>query len=268
MMINKAPRPSLDQVATARQIALFLDYDGTLAEFALTPDQIDPKPEVIALLTRLSHCPQLHVNVVSGRRLAHIQALLPVPNILLAGTYGLEMQLPDGRQFSRAELEAIQPALERLKPQWKQLLVDRAGFYLEDKVWALAIHARYAEENEAQFVLGKAHDIALDVISLDQFRWLTGHRFCEVSPLWANKGITVKNLISDYAAPDLLSIYVGDDGMDEEAFAIVKAQGGLTILVADRPRATQADYRLDSPAQVGHWLNQLAAQLEAAAQQT
>ncbi|HSD82995.1 MAG TPA: trehalose-phosphatase, partial [Anaerolineae bacterium] len=159
-MTNEDPHDLLAQITTASRIVLFLDYDGTLADFALTPDQIDPSPEVIALLTRLSYIPQLRVIVLSGRRLGHIQALLPVPHILLAGTYGLEMQLPDGKHLDRAQLSTIRPTLDHLKLQWTRLIAGRVGFYLEDKVWALALHAKYAEEGEAQQILKQAAALA------------------------------------------------------------------------------------------------------------
>ena len=37
----------------ARRLWLFLDYDGTLADFADTPEHVNPDPEVIDLLTGL-----------------------------------------------------------------------------------------------------------------------------------------------------------------------------------------------------------------------
>ncbi len=261
--MNEAPQPGFAQITTAQHIALFLDYDGTLAEFAPSPDQIDLNPEVIALVTRLSRIPQLNVIVISGRRLSHVLALLPIPNILLAGTYGLEMQLPDGNRIDRVQLSTLHPALDQLELQWAQLIAGRAGFYLEDKGWALALHARYAEEDEAQNVLKQAADMAVEAISSSQFRGIKGTRFFEVAPLLANKGLTVSYLLDQYAAPGPLPVYLGDDTMDEEAFAVVKDRGGIPIVVATRPRITQATYRLESPAQVRQWLGQLVAQLEA-----
>lgn len=77
------------QIAKANQVWLFLDYDGTLADFAPTPDHVEPNPEIALLLTRLNDHPRIRVTVISGRRLSHIQKLIPVPGILLAGTYGI-----------------------------------------------------------------------------------------------------------------------------------------------------------------------------------
>jgi hypothetical protein len=37
-----------------------------------------------------------------------------------------------------------------VKPRWERLIADRDGFFLEDKGWALAIHARFAADGEAE----------------------------------------------------------------------------------------------------------------------
>ena len=88
------PQEIIDRLEEAERLQLFLDYDGTLAEFAPTPDDILPDPEVIEILTGLRDHPDIWVAVVSGRRLDHIRALLPIPGILLTGTYGIEALTP------------------------------------------------------------------------------------------------------------------------------------------------------------------------------
>ena len=75
----------------AETLRLFLDYDGTLDEFAPTPDIVLPNREVISILEQLVGAKGILPAVISGRRLAHIQKLLPVEGLLIAGTYGLEI---------------------------------------------------------------------------------------------------------------------------------------------------------------------------------
>ena len=127
-------------------VDLYLDYDGTLAVFAPTPDDVLPNDDVIGLISQLADLPNVRVSIVSGRRLAHIRKLIPVKGILLAGTYGVEMQTPDGKEIHQIEYESIRPTLDSLKPRWQELIKGEEGFYLEDKGWAFAIHARNAEE--------------------------------------------------------------------------------------------------------------------------
>ncbi|HLF28477.1 MAG TPA: trehalose-phosphatase [Anaerolineae bacterium] len=255
------PEQVLQRLIQAERRWLFLDYDGTLDEFAPTPDHVLPNPEVIELVTRLSRCPHTRVVVLSGRRLGHVLSLLPVPGVLLAGAYGIELHLPDGERLARATYDAVRPALENLKPRWAQLIAGRQGFSLEDKIWALALHARFAEAREAEAVLSVARAAATEALSAGPFRLLGGHRFLEVGPKLAHKGETVRYIFERYPWPGALSVYVGDDDKDEEAFEVIKAHGGIPILAASEPRATHADCRLESPQRVREWLSVLVEHL-------
>lgn len=245
------------RLVEARRLWLFLDYDGTLADFADTPEHVDPEPEVISVLTGLVQSPHLRTAVVSGRRLSHLRSLLGVPGLLLAGTYGIELQTPKGERINRVAYATIRPALDTLKPSWEHLIAGREGFFLEDKGWTLALHARFAEEDEAKEVLAAAHRLAVEAAHGGPFRLLGGHKFLEIGPRLAHKGHTVDYLLEHYPWPDALPIYVGDDDKDEEAFGVIKARDGIPILVAREPRHTQADCRLESPQAVRQWLGTL-----------
>jgi trehalose 6-phosphate phosphatase len=253
-----------DRLAGAQRLWLFLDYDGTLADFAPTPEHVTPDPELVDLLTRLAHNPRFRVAVVSGRRLAHVQKLVPVPGILLAGTYGIELQTPDGKRVDRLDYQVIRPALDGLKPHWAGLIAGRGGFYLEDKGWTLALHARFAGEDVAEQVLETARGMAAEAIRSDAgelFRLLGGHKFLEVGPRLADKGRTVEYLLETDPWPGALPLYLGDDDKDEEAFSVIKAAGGIAVLVAAQPRETEADFRLESPQKARSLLERLVTSL-------
>jgi trehalose 6-phosphate phosphatase len=253
--------PSLEaRLAGAERLWLFLDYDGTLAGFAPTPEHVTPDPELIELLSGLADHPRLRLAIVSGRRLSHVQRLVPVPGLLLAGTYGIELQTPGGERIDRLDLDAIRPTLEALMPGWKALIAGRDGFFLEDKGWALALHARFADEDAAQQVLAAARAMAAratDNAAPDLFRLLGGHKFLEIGPRLAHKGRTVAYLLDRYPWPGALPVYLGDDDKDEEAFGAIKERGGVAVLVAAEPRDTEADYRLESPQAARQWLRSL-----------
>ena len=245
------------RLAEAPCVWLFLDYDGTLADFAPTPEHVNPDPDVVELLRSLSQDPRLRVAVVSGRRLSHVRSLLPVPGLLLAGTYGIELQTPEGEQINRTAYENIRPALDVLKPHWEHLIAGREGFFLEDKGWALALHARFADEHEAEQILDVGRQMAREAAGSGPYRLLGGHKFLEIGPTLANKGCTVEYLLGHYPWPGALPVYLGDDDKDEEAFGAIKAQGGIAILVASEPRKTKANYRLESPQAARRWLRTL-----------
>jgi trehalose-phosphatase len=243
---------------------LFLDYDGTLADFAPTPEEITPVPQVVQLLNRLAAKPAVRLSVISGRRLPDVQSLLPVPGIYLAGTYGVEIQMPSGELIRRANYDDLRPFLEKVKSEWNEIIENRTGFFLEDKGWALALHARFAEDEEAAEVLALAREVVNRRLPEEQFRILGGHKFLEAAPAVAHKGGTVVYLLDHYPLPGAQLLYIGDDDKDEEAFEEIHTRGGIAVKVASGSQPTQpseADYWLDSPQAVNLWLETLYARL-------
>jgi trehalose 6-phosphate phosphatase len=246
-----------ERLAGAARLWLFLDYDGTLADFAPTPEDVAPDPALADLVARLAKQPRLRVTIISGRPLEDIRRLVPAPGIWLAGTYGIEMETPQGKRWNRVELDAVRPTLERLKPRWEQSIAGRAGFYVEDKGWTLALHARFAEDDEAERVLAGARRLATAAAASAPpglFRILGGHKFLEIGPALAHKGRSVEYLLDREPWPGAVPVYLGDDDKDEEAFGAIQARGGVAILVAAEARPTQADLCLESTQAARQWL--------------
>ncbi|NLG96955.1 MAG: trehalose-phosphatase [Chloroflexi bacterium] len=243
-----------DKVAGGGRLWLFLDYDGTLAEFAPTPDTILPDEELIDLLTRLANYPDhLRVVIMSGRRYKHIEALLPVRGILLAGTYGIEFKTWEGEQVRLIDFESERPFLDQVKKHWKSIVEANPRVYLEDKGYSLALHARRLSDQEARKVIDDAKQYARDVVARGTFRMMGGYKFLEVAPTIANKGQSVATLLKRFPWPNADLVFFGDDDKDEEAFQVIKKHGGTAIL-AGPARPTLADWRVDGPAQVREWL--------------
>lgn len=250
-----------ERLRQADSVRLFLDYDGTLADFAPTPDIADPDPIVVGLVRRLAQHPRLRIAVISGRRLAHLKRMLPDSGCLLAGTYGIEWFLPEGEGVESLDLSAIRPPLEGLKPEWEAIAASRPGVYLEDKGWSLALHARFASDSDAEQAMAEARLAAARWIDLGRpesiFRQHGGPRFFEVCPALAHKGQTVEWLLAHDPRPGGLPVYIGDDYNDEDAFGTIHQHGGLAILVSHEPRPTQADMRLHNPQAARQWLEEL-----------
>ncbi len=244
----------------AQKVWLFLDYDGTLAEFSPTPETVTPDPAVIALIRRLADHPLRRVAVVSGRRLGDLQKLLPVASIYLAGVYGIELLTPSGEMIQRADLHEIRPFLARIKPRWQALIEGQEGFYLEDKGWALALHARFAEEDAAARVLSAARDLPDNAPLPDRVRFLEGRKFLEVAPSLADKGEAVAHLLKTYRWRGAKPIYIGDDDKDAPAFGVVRSKGGRAVQVSNPARqvTVEVDCVLESPAAAREWLDGLA----------
>ena len=254
---TESPQVIFANLKIHQKIWLFLDYDGTLANFSPNPDVIQPEDELIDLLSRLTEHPRLHTAIVSGRRLGHIQALVPIKGIWLAGTYGIEMRTPAGCRLDMLPYDKVRPLIEQIKPDWQVLLQDNQDFYLEDKGWSLAIHGRFASDCTAEKVFAKAREIANKHMTQNMLHLLGGNKFLEVCPIIAAKPKAIEYIIENEPVPGSIPVYIGDDDKDELAFTTVRKHGGIPIVVAAKERATQALYRLPTPRAVRAWLEDL-----------
>jgi len=247
----------------SQRLWLFLDYDGTLADFAPTPEIIETNPRVISILEQLVRISSIRVTILSGRRLGHVRLLLPITGIFLAGTYGIELLTPANETIQRVEHAEIRPVLETIKPQWEQIIRGRSNFFLEDKSWTLALHTRFAADDEAQEVLAHARQVIDQTASDSRFRILGGHKFLEIAPRLASKKETVTYLLNQYPLPGANLLYIGDDDKDEEAFPVIHANQGVAVKVhqpSQRSYPTTADFFFEAPDETLGWLDELAQQ--------
>ena len=237
---------------TTSRLLLCLDYDGTLAPIAARPEEARPTAALLALLTQLVACRHLAVAIVSGRALSDLRTLLPVQGLVFVGFHGCEVSTADGKTRLLVPGGMVPLAIARLRQEIAPMLVDMPGFLLEDKRYALALHYRQAkpadkwiiEEFLAAVRAYRGKGIALEVIH--------GKEVVEVRPVGGNKGRAVQFLLAGSYA-NTLPIYIGDDVTDEEAFTVLGEQG-VTIVVADPPRPSAAQYYLRNVSEVLRFL--------------
>jgi len=245
------------RLAAGGQVWLFLDYDGTLVPIVHRLEQVHSDVALVELLTRLTKLSAIRVIILSGRSLSSLRAMLPIPGLTLAGTYGIEIQMPGQGVVMRAEPTRVRPIIEQVKLAWTQLVAGCSGFVLEDKGLAVALHASLADPRDVDSVLPQARLAAARIIAPDRFRILSGDRFLEVAPATAHKGQTVEWLLDHCVSDDPLLIYCGDDDKDEEAFAVVRQRRGIPVVVGQVRHATLATNRFDSPDALRGWLEAL-----------
>jgi trehalose 6-phosphate phosphatase len=251
----------LRRLRAGGRLALFLDYDGTLVPIARTPGEAQPDGALLTLLADLVRAPAFDTVLLSGRPLASLEDMLPVPGLTLAGTYGVEIQR-NGKIMTRdVDPARIRPVVEQVRSEWERLTSGRSGFLLEDKGLAIALHARWAEPVEAGLVLETARAAAMLLLPADNFRIMNGDRFLEAAPSAAHKGQTVDWLLDQIHDPGALPVYFGDDDKDEEAFAVIRRRGGLPIGVGARFPLESALERLPSPEAARAWLRRFLIEM-------
>ncbi|MDO9086929.1 MAG: trehalose-phosphatase [Anaerolineaceae bacterium] len=250
------PCPPLYQLmseSSSTKAIIILDYDGTLADFAPNPDVVIPDQQLISLLKCLINHENLKMAVVSGRRLGHIRELVPLKGIWLAGSYGLEMLNPDGKEINHLDYNQLRPGIEKIKPYWYDLIQGREDFYLEDKGWSIAIHANGKNKAEVDDVLKMAK-----LISVPEGFLLQGNfHFLELCPPQGEKGQAVKYILSEENCNQGLPIFIGDDDKDEDAFKEILKHDGLGIVVTQDEIISSANYFLPNPIKVREWLEEI-----------
>ncbi len=250
----------LKHLAKGGRLWLFLDYDGTLVPYALTPDQAVPDAELLDLLARIGNNSRLRTVILSGRPLISLQKWLPIPGILLAGLYGVEIEMPGQGITRRVDPAGVRKIVEDVKAAWGQLIYGRSGYLVEDKGMSVALHSRLADPSEAGEILPQAQAVLSDKAGAE-FRVMGGDRFLEIAPSVAHKGEAVDWLMHHVELADALPVYFGDDDKDEEAYAVIRRHGGIPIIVGPREPNSLALVRLADPFQARRWLKQI---LEAA----
>ncbi len=223
--------------------SLFLDFDGTLVEFAGAPDGIHVAASLRDELEKLRDRLDGRLAVISGRGLDELGDYLGIAAIGLAGSHGLERRLPDGRCFP-AEAP---PGLDALIGEARAFAAPR-DLIVEPKPAGVALHYRGAPEHEAA-VDRFAHELAQAHGLLVQ----RGAMVRELRPPGWDKGEVLRAFMAEPPFALGRPVMVGDDLTDEHAFAAANALGGASVLVGPE-RVTAAAYRLASVGAVRDWI--------------
>jgi trehalose-phosphatase len=242
-----------------KQIALFLDYDGTLTPIVERPEQAILGADMRARVRRVAA--SCAAAVLSGRDLRDVKRLVAVDGIGYAGSHGLEIEGPGGKYFVLPRLAEYLPLLDDLETALGARLRDLDGVEVERKRFSLAVHVRRAAETAA----ADAHAAVADEIThRPTLRLTCGKKVFDFQPdvNW-HKGKALQHLLNSFglAGPGVVPIYVGDDLTDEDAFHAI-AKDGIGIVVRDQPRPTLARYALEDPEETGCFLDALADVLE------
>lgn len=110
------------------EIAIFLDYDGTLTPIVNDPEKAVISRESREVLLQLSN--EFPTAVVSGRSCDKLRNFLNMDDLVIAGSHGLDIRMPgaDKRSMLHPIGESAHIALKRAQHQLNDRLRDLPGY--------------------------------------------------------------------------------------------------------------------------------------------
>ncbi len=229
----------------AGRCCLFLDIDGTLLDFASTPDSVRVDEPLRALLRQLDRICDGAVAFVSGRSISDIDELFEPLYFAAAGVHGCERRDSEGKWLRPAFRGAgLRDFLERIRSPVAAL----DGVLVEDKGCAAALHYRRAPhlEGSLRAILQRFMN-ALPA----SYELFDGDHVIELKPSTHTKATAIEAFMQESPFSGRFPIFIGDDTTDQDGFAAIRRYKGMAIGVGQR---VATDWRLPNPAAVRRWL--------------
>lgn len=224
--------------------ALFLDFDGTLADLARQPDAVQVHPTLVALLNSLHQRLDGALALVTGRAREDLEPMLaspwPWPAAFEHGAVRLSVH--GGQTGTRPD------GLARAIAAAERLVAQHSGLLLEHKQTSMALHFRLAPTLEALCVDTLARAVAHE----PGLQLLRGKAVVEVKSSGVSKGLAIEAFMQEAPFAGRVPVFAGDDVTDEAGFDVVQRLGGEGIKVGDGP--THARHRCPDPDALRAWL--------------
>ncbi len=236
-----------------RNLALFLDLDGTLIDIAATPSAVLAPPGLAGLLQSLSLGLHGAVAILSGRTIAAIDGLLTPLKFRAAGAHGSEI-----REDEAGAIRDVAPPLTPAFIEKVRGLADiDPGVWVETKGAALAVHYRLAEHcgPEVERQLRAMLPVELDL--------RPGRMVVELVDSNTSKGAALQSFMRRPPFDGRRPVMIGDDVGDLAAFEAAEALGGRGLRVGGEffdPMAAE----FTGTTEVRRWLGELADRVSAA----
>lgn len=235
-------------------IALFLDVDGALLEFAPSPQSVVAPEGLNSSLAGAESALGGALALVSGRTVSDLDRLFQPLQLRATGVHGAEFR------FDPAAPDAVAGGVVALPDRlWRRLTAILAAFpgsVAENKRYSFAVHCCNAPRLAARLREALLR-LACDESALD-LELIEGRLAFELKTRGIDKGVGIRSFMARAPFAGRTPIFVGDDVTDESGFAAAVTLRGLAFSVGrSRPSVIEA---FPDPAAVRGWLDDLAAQ--------
>ena len=265
--MNHAVQDLLNRFYTLQPLylILFLDIDGTLADFKVDPTQVTILAGNLACLRALvrdqhiGSLARIHVCAVTGRAVKDALPLFEGIKMPILGSYGLEYWSTATCHCQSSFDVVHQDELNEMGQQLIRACQSYPSLTIENKPYSLALHYRACPERReiAQQITSKI------VQHYPHWHVKSGKCVEEIIIKQADKGLAIKTYYHRLKLPSgchALPLFIGDDRADESGFAQVQQLGGHGIKVGCGQ--TIANYRVADLAEVTQVLEQIQRYVE------
>jgi trehalose-phosphatase len=262
-------------------VRLFLDYDGTLVS-GPRDAPLRPSEGVLEKLRRLCEAEEFSVFIISSRSVEELRLLVDVPGLGFIGRRGFEIAMPGLPVHHPVEKSAASELIHRIELEMSGLLDSASEARLENRGYSVVLHTPGSAGEAGRKAVQRLAELVKRLDTARILEMLYGDSTVEVGIAGWSKGDVLSHMLAD-ADPDIvLTIYVGDDVTDEDAFAAVAlwsnenadtepwfmvgsdgddeyVSGAITVLVTDKPRASLASLFVRDIHEVHEFLSSLSA---------
>ncbi|MBG6085221.1 trehalose-phosphatase [Zhihengliuella flava] len=250
-MLDADLRTAAANLADVDHLLVALDFDGTLAPFAPTPDEARALPGSAAALARLASGPdgprRTTTALLSGRHLESLRIVAAPPETtLLVGSHGAERFSAATGELPLTLTPEQESLLERTTASLREIADSHPNAALEHKPSGVVLHVRQCPTAEGARLLEQAK------AALHAEAGLTvteGKAVLEAAVVRVDKGVGLAWLREQTKAD--VVVFVGDDVTDEHAFATLNA-ADVGVKVGEGP--TAARFRVGSLEDVTEFL--------------
>lgn len=244
---------SISKIRQSHQRALFLDYDGTLAELKRLPGDAVPSGEVERILLKLCRQQQFDVYIISEREYVEMDIWFSRFKLNLIAEQGYCYKEKDAEDWIFITSEADLSWKDNLRDFLNLYTGMTPGSLLEEKTASLVWHYRNADPD---FGMWKAHQLVAELqamLSNLPVNVHHGKKNVIIASVHANKGSAVSHImaVKNYET----ALCVGDDETDESMFRLSDQRIiGVRVGAA---KATDADFQCPSPKAFRSFLERL-----------
>ncbi|MFZ2100325.1 MAG: trehalose-phosphatase [Oricola sp.] len=229
--------------------AVFLDFDGVLADIVDDPSDVTIRRDVIDNLAVIGEAAGGAIAVISGRGIAQLTGFLSPLRMALSGAHGAECRSADGRLWGEPQDPSL---LDAIRSSLHDFARRHEGLMIETKPFSVALHyRRNPDMGDTCLTLAEWIAETDERISL-----VCGKMVVELKTTVRTKADAIDDFMGKMPFAGRMPVFFGDDVTDEDGFEAVNRRGGISVKIGEGE--TIASVRLRDTAAFRGWLNRTA----------